>query len=126
MADAFIVKDRIESIEAKFDLMISEEKIRNYTLNAVKDAIASPIDETKKEINMIIDDATSHISNEYTRINIDIEDKFLDAKSTLTDHVTESIRDIEKRFERIEFMMKLSFCINAVGMIGSIIYLLLK
>jgi len=126
MADAFIVKDRIESLESKFDLMISEEKIRNYTITTVKDSVAEPIDKLKKDINAMIDDASAHISNEYTRINADIDDQFLDAKSELSDHVKTSICNIERRFERIEFLMKLSFCINAVGMIGSIVYLLLK
>jgi hypothetical protein len=126
MAEAFIVKDRIEAIESKFDLLLSEEQIRAFTQSVVRDAMISPIAATKQDINDLIGDASDHIAKEYDRVIVNIDDKFLDARQELADHVTSSIRDIERRFERIEFMMKISFCINAIGMIGSIAYLLLK
>ena len=126
MPDIFVVKDRVEAIEAKFDLLLSEEQIRNFTQAVVKDAVILPLEVAKQEIKDLISDASDHIAKEYDQVVVDVDDKLLDAKSSLTDHVTVSIREVERRFERIEFLMKLSFCINAAGLIGSIAYLMLR
>ena len=117
MSTPFVFKDKIEELEKKFDMMIDEKQMRDFTRSVVLEAAQEPVDRFEEKIKDLIDDARYELEREHTRIESEIDGKMDADVARLAESISSRIDKIELRMKRAEILIGVAILLNFLAAI---------
>jgi hypothetical protein len=122
----FVVKDRLEALEARIEKALDEAGLKDYAKQVTKEAISEVVEEIINELHSRKKEVLDEVHFEKIRTDDrlkETESKFdvaiVDHVSRLESSTLEKLSSLSKRIERLEMLVKLS-------LVGSIIAILVS
>jgi hypothetical protein len=112
MSTPFVFKDKIEELEKKFDMMIDEKQMRDFTRSVVIDASQEPVETFKSDLRDLVEEARYTLEREHTRIESEIDGKMDADVAKLAESLTSRMDAIEQRMKRAEILIGFTIAIS--------------
>jgi hypothetical protein len=124
--NVFVVKDRLEALEARIERALDEAGLKDYAKQVTKEAISEVVEDIISELHSRKSEVLDEVHFEKIRTDDrlkETESKFdvaiVDHVSRLESSTLEKLASLSKRIERLEMLVRLS-------LVGSIIAILVS
>jgi len=124
--NVFVVKDRLEALEARIERALDEAGLKDYAKQVTKEAISEVVEDIISELHSRKSEVLDEVHFEKIRTDDrlkETESKFdvaiVDHMSRLESSTLEKLASLSKRIERLEMLVRLS-------LVGSIIAILVS
>lgn len=124
----FVVKDRIEALEARIETALDEAGLKGYSRQVAGEAISEVVGEIINELRAKKNETLEAINVERLEVNDRLEETRRELNVAIVNHIArlesstlERIVEVSVRIDRLETLVKISL----IGAIGAILLSLL-
>lgn len=113
---AFIVKDRLESLEARIDTALDEARLKEFSRGVARDALKELIVDVSREI----EDARRTALDDLKVERVDVDSRLNEVQGAFDVAIREHVRELASRVDRLEKLVTLSAVFGLITLIAAI------
>ena len=113
---AFIVKERLEGLEARINTALDEAGLKEFTKQVAREAVSSVVDEIIEELQSKKGAALGELELE----RVDVDSRLKETQGNFDIAIAEHVVRIDESLERIDRLVKLSLLASLVSLVLSL------
>jgi len=112
----FVVKDRLEALEARIETALDEAGLKDFTKQVARDAIGDIVNDIVEELRAKKDDVINQVAVE----RLDVDSRLKETQGNFDVAIAEHVVRIDESMERIDKLVKLSLLASLVSLVLSL------
>jgi len=112
----FVVKDRLEALEARIETALDEAGLKDFTKQVARDAIGDIVNDIVEELRAKKDDVINQVAVE----RLDVDSRLKETQGNFDVAIAEHVVRIDESMERIGKLVKLSLLASLVSLVLSL------
>jgi len=112
----FVVKDRLEALEARIETALDEAGLKDFTKQVARDAIGDIVNDIVEELRAKKDDVINQVAVE----RLDVDSRLKETQGNFDVAIAEHVVRIDESMERIDRLVKLSLLASLVSLVLSL------
>lgn len=112
---AFIVKERLEGLEARINAALDEAGLKEFSKQVAREAVSSVVDEIVNELQS----KKGIVLGELELERVDVDSRLRETKDNFDVAIAEHVAALEASMMRVERIAKISLALSFLALVSS-------